>query len=260
MRNKAAVGRIDSGEDTTTLGFRLEGEMQFNSSAIVSQRDGGDLSEPLIADRIVEVLASHPRFGTLTLGQGPTASDGTSEIDIPGTGLVGYSSVQDLAGGTFFNCDDGGLADTSVGDVFSSPDSLGRKVRVRYDTPTVAGLAVSVSHTEDDARDVALTYEKDIEGAALWAFRIFAVVAWIEDRFGPELVNGSVSVLHEPTGVSVMLAAARGSATDGAPDPRLRYTKIGYQTDAWLDAGTTAVSLDVARNDDVGAAGDDARS
>ena len=42
------------------------------------------------------------KYGKLSLGWGDSASNGTSEVDLSGTSLVGYSSVGDMAGGQYF--------------------------------------------------------------------------------------------------------------------------------------------------------------
>jgi hypothetical protein len=52
--------------------------------------------------RHVDLWVDTPAFGKFSLGYGSTASDGTSEMDLSGTGVIGYSSIADMAGGQLF--------------------------------------------------------------------------------------------------------------------------------------------------------------
>ena len=256
------VGRADRSDEGLSLGFRLEGELQINASNVVSQTDKSDTPDPLVNDRIWEVFASHPAYGTLTLGKGSTASDGVSEIDLSGTGIAGYSSTGDLAGGLRLRDRDGGdLTGAALGGFYSSLDGLGRQARVRYDTPTVGGVALALSFDDQRARAAALTMERDLDAFAMAGVTLSTGIAWSEDEDDETLVNGSLSLLHEPSGWNLTLAAARGSERGGDDrDPRLRYVKLGWKSDDLFALGTSAVSLDYARNEDIGRDGDGGRA
>ncbi len=83
------------------------------------------------------------KWGTLRLGQGDTATNGTSEVDLSGTAVAAYSSVADVGGGFEFR--DNGDIGITVRDSRSNFDGLSRKDRVRYDTPRWAGFFASGS-------------------------------------------------------------------------------------------------------------------
>ena len=78
-------------------------------------------------------------------------------------------------------------------------DGLGRRDRIRYDTPKFAGFGITSSHGNSDARDVALRY-----GSELGSVKIKAAVAW-SDAHLTETVNGSLSILL-PVGLSFTIA------------------------------------------------------
>ena len=66
----------------------------------IIEQDGTDNSEDSLFKRKIEVYLSGV-FGTLTLGYGPTVSDGTSEADLSGTKLAGKSKSPRIAGAFF---------------------------------------------------------------------------------------------------------------------------------------------------------------
>jgi len=101
------------------MGVNIEVQMESNSTASVNQLDkttGGDS----FTERKLEWYIDSKTLGRLTVGQGDTASNGTSEVDLSGTGVIGYSGVVDLAGGILFFDNIGGvLSGTAVDDVFN---------------------------------------------------------------------------------------------------------------------------------------------
>jgi len=71
------------------------------------------------------------------------------------------------------------------------------------------------------------------------------------------IIDGSFSVLHQPTGLSLTMAT--GFENSPTTDGRYIYGKAGYQTD-FFDFGTTAFSLDAYWGQDIGALGSESRS
>ena len=128
-----------------SFGGNLEWEWNPYSTTNVNQlnRDDFDWETDLL--RKAEVYLESENFGKLWLGQGSMASDATAEVDLSGTVVVGYSLVSDMAGGPFFRLDDGDLSSVHVKDAFTNFDGLGRKLRVRYDTPKFAGFSLATS-------------------------------------------------------------------------------------------------------------------
>ena len=217
--NSTSYGLTDNANSSTRAGVtsrtRLSDEWELfsnieiqyapHSSGTVNQLD------PNAADygfdngdiRKIEAALFSDRYGRFWIGQGSMASDGVAEVDLSGTGVIAYSSVGDTAGGSLFAFRGGGLSDVTVGDVFDNFDGLGRKVRVRYDTPDFSGFRLRTSYgrnllADDDAGlyDVAVTYD-----GAFGAFLVAAAAGYARDEGnGADILSGSVSGLHEPTG------------------------------------------------------------
>jgi hypothetical protein len=188
------------------------------------------------------------------------ASDATAEADLSGTSVVGYSLVSDMAGGPFFRLADGELSTVHVKDAFTNFDGLGRKLRVRYDTPSFSGFSFATSVgtqvvptvTDLTVWDIAARYDNTVG-----EFKVSGAVAFSQPYEGDALYDGSVSVLHEPTGLSLTLAAA--FADEEVIDGSYGYVKLGYQAD-FFEVGKTALSVDAYFGEDIAAAGSDSTS
>ena len=251
-----------------TIGARVEVEFQSNPSNLVSQTEQAGVGGDSFNERKFEVYAKSDTWGELLLGQGSTASDGTTEIDLSGTGIAGYSDVDDTGGGLFFRSGDT-LSDVDVASVFANLDGLGRDDRLRYDSPALADFTLSVSAASDEARDVALRWQRDRDPES-WSAA--AAVSYSEsgngdadadgdagdgnaDEIGSR-VAGSVSLLLG-SGWNLTLAIGRGDADDR--DPAFGYAKLGRRFSAFA-LGQTRVSVDYDRSEDVARPGETATS
>jgi uncharacterized coiled-coil protein SlyX len=94
------LGSIKPG-DTVEVGTRIEVEYQTNPSNLVNQEDKR-VEDIGFQKRHLDLWVDTNSFGKFSLGYGSTASDGTSEMDLSGTGVIGYSSIADMAGGQLF--------------------------------------------------------------------------------------------------------------------------------------------------------------
>jgi len=247
------IGEADV-SDTFTVGAAVEVEIKSDSTADVSQVStsgtGGTLNE-----RRLEFYLADDNWGKVWVGQGWTASEDTSEYDLSGTALAGYSATADMAGGMLFRSSGGALSDTTVGDVFTNLDGLGRRDRLRYDTPTFNGLTLSASVMEGDAWDVAVTYAGEYSYA-----QVVAALAYSDPNdlgSHDSRVNGSVSALFN-NGFNVTLAAGQDDGS-GAGDPQFYYGKLGYKTQL-NSAGSTAFSIDYHHTDEIGSTLDEGSS
>lgn len=263
-------GPVDNGNSSTRLGLRfymgvasgtflganVEAQYDPYSTNYVNQLNRGDPDWDRYLVRKAEGYLNSDQFGVLWIGQGSMASDGTAEVDLSGTDVIGYSSISDLAGGQLFAYSrDRGLSPISVGTAFTNYDGLGRKVRVRYDTPSIAGFTLSGSYGSEmipedsgiDVWDVALRYAGEFG-----AFKVASAAAY-SDTGSADRYDGSVSVLHVPTGISVTGAAGYDAREDGV-DGRYLYGKLGYQR-SFFDVGATALAVDIYSGDDIGTAG-----
>ena len=243
--------------DDLTAGAKIEVQFESNSTADVNQVDQRGQSADHFTQRHLDLFFDSKSFGKVSIGQGDTASNGTSEMDLSGTGVAGYSGVADMASGLFFY-DSGvdALSDTRVGDVFTNMDGLSRDDRLRYDTPSLYGFKVSASAVAGEAYDVALSYSGDFGGT-----KLVAAVAYADPetaREGTEYqVNGSISALHS-SGFNITLAAgSRNFELADRDDATFFYGKVGYKADLFA-VGGTSLALDYSQSNDVSLENDEA--
>ena len=187
-------------------------------------------------------------FGAVSVGQGSMASDGIATVDNSKTTMASTVTVPDAAGGYDFRVNDGSRSGIEVGDVFDDFDG-GRKGRVRYDTPKFGGTSddtgvsfalaygEEILKTGDDAEyyDIGVFYDDSFGDVAVEGALGYA---WKDDDDISESYAGSVSVVHEPTGLNGTLAA--GGDPDGGT---YGYIKLGWIASFW-DVGYTAFSAD----------------
>jgi Gram-negative porin len=255
--SRAGIRLYGATSEGWSLGGNLEWEWTPYSTNNVNQlnRDDFDWETDLL--RKAEVYLTSENLGKLWLGQGSMASDSTAEVDLSGTSVVGYSLVADMAGGPFFRMDDGQLSSVHVKDAFTNFDGLGRKLRVRYDTPSFAGFSLATSvgtqvvptETHVTVWDIAARYENTLDD-----FKVSGAIAYSEPGDDQQLFDGSISVLHEPTGISLTVAAAYSD--EETVDGRYGYVKLGYQAD-FFEVGKTAFSVDAYYGEDIAAGGSD---
>ena len=108
------VGEARPSEDFA-VGANIEVQFESNSTAAVNQDDQRNVGPNNFTERKLELYFDHARYGKLSLGQGDMASNGSAEVDLSGTGVIGYSGVADLAGGVLFRADDGELTGIAIG-------------------------------------------------------------------------------------------------------------------------------------------------
>lgn len=248
------VGTGQVSEDFT-IGTNLEVELQSNDSSNISQTNESEGSVSF-NDRVAEVYFKSEALGMVSIGQGWTASDSTSEVDLSGASVIAYSSVSDLAGGLFFFDNDAdALTNIQVKNVFSNLDGLGRKDRLRYDTPEFYGFMASASAIEDQQYDVALRWGAEVAG-----FRAGAAVAYSDPKNRDYRINGSASAIHLDTGLNLTFAAGVDKPDEGGRDDgTFWYLKGGWLADHF-DFGKTALVVDYTETADISADGDDGQS
>lgn len=238
----------------------IEAQWSPYSTSYVNQTTKGEVDFPGTLLRKAEVQIANSQFGEVWLGQGSMASDGTSEVDLSGTTVIGYASVSDMAGGQLFRYVSGGLSTVNVGTVFSDFDGLGRKLRARYDTPRYRGFGIGASVGTEvvtssgnpTVGDLALTYAGRHGD---FKFTGAAAISW--PGSSTARINGSFSMLHNPTGISVTVAG--GYEDLSGQTPNFQYLKLGYQT-RLSDFGITAFSVDGYLGEDIASAGTYSRS
>lgn len=248
-------GNLDS---DTKVGFVIETQIESNSTADVNQKAKTTNNNATFTERKLEVYFDSKSLGRVTLGQGDMASNGTSEVDLSGTGVVGYSGVVDMAGGLFFNDKNTDtLTTTKVGQVFNNYDGLSRRDRIRYDTPSFGGFKLSASAGDRGRWDGAATYKGSFGDLAF-----DSAVAYSSDNKNNEIINGSFSVLQKTSGISLTAAAATVNLDDNTDprDPVMYYVKLGWQTKDLTAYGKTAFAIDYAYNEDTKVVDDESKS
>jgi hypothetical protein len=242
-----------------SLGTRFEVEFQSNPSNEVSQLDDNGVGDNNFKQRHFDIFLDSERFGKLSLGQGCTASDGTAELDLSGTDVVGYSSIVDMAGGIYFYDDtSNSLSSTQIRNVFDNMDGLGRDDRLRYDTPNFYGFAASASVVSGNAADLALRYSAEIGETKVAAAAAYSDPAGNSDTID-STVDGSVSFLHGSGFNGTLALGSQDKKVSGRDDGSFFYAKLGYRH-GFFSIGETALALDYALNEDIGQNGDEADS
>jgi hypothetical protein len=245
-------------EDNWSVGLNAEMEWNPYSTTNVNQENKGDYDWETHLLRKAEVYLESKEYGKFWFGQGSMASDETAEVDLSGTSVVGYSLLSDMAGGPFFRLSDGTLSTVHVKDAFTNYDGLSRKLRVRYDTPSLGGFSLATSvgtqvvpdTTDVAVWDVALRYDETFA-----EFKLGGAVAFSRPGDGNSTYDASMSLLHLATGISLTLAG--GYSDKEAVDGRYGYVKLGYQADIF-EVGKTAFSVDAYFGKDI--AGKDSKS
>lgn len=241
-------------DEDITVGTQIEVQFESNSTADIKIDGSAPGGSNSFTERKLELFVDSKRFGRLWIGQGDTASNGTSEVDLSGTSVVAYSGIADMAGGIEF----GGLGvGPQINEVFSQLDGLSRDDRIRYDTPSFRGFTLSASNADNRKSDVALRYAGDFG-----AFKLAAAAAYAVNGNVDSQVNGSVSILHA-SGFNVTAAAGVQDLQAGAAnpnrDPFFWYAKLGYIWGGGIGDTAFAVDYTVAEEieDSLAATGDE---
>ncbi len=144
-----------------SAGTNIEVQFESNSTGDVTIRQNTAVAASnSFTERKLELWFANAQAGKLTLGQGPTASDGSVEEDLSGTTVITNASFADLGGSLAFRVSGtrGTSTGVTVGGLLSSQGGLSRDDRIRYDSPTLGGAKLSTSWVDGDEWDVALRY------------------------------------------------------------------------------------------------------
>jgi predicted porin len=264
------VYQVDNSNSMSRLGFRgtknlnkdlkigtlIEAGFQANPSTSVDQENARGVGVDGFRRRHTDLYLDHKTMGKLSIGHGSTASDGSSEVDLSGTFVIGYSSINYMAGGQLFHDrNNDKLSATKINDVFKNMDG-GRDSRIRYDTPSYSGIIGSASYIADGGGDIVARYANNFD-----SFKISSAIAYqnpgsasasVDDRF-----SGSASILL-PCGFNATAASGvQGFKATGKGDARFRYLKLGFQH-KFFDVGRSNISMDYGQYDDINLDGDQA--
>lgn len=242
--------------DDLSVGTKIEVQFESNSTAAINQ-DDESVGPNNFTERHLDLFFESKSMGKISLGQGDTASNGTSEVDLSGTSVVGYSDVSLMAGGiNFVDPDTELLSGVSIGKVISNMDGLSRRDRIRYDTPSINGFMLSGSLVEDSRQDLALRYSGKMADAQFAAALGYAH----QDKSTTEhQFNGSASLLLG-NGLNFTLAGGmREMDEESRDDPYFVYGKVGYKADL-NSLGDTNFALDYGHFEDISQDDDEAKT
>ena len=241
-------------DENWKVGFKWENQMESNSTADtrIDIGENGDVDDINFTERHMDVYIEHKKFGRLSLGQGDTASNGTSEVDLSGTTVVNYSAIEDMNGGFNFRDDDDNVI-TSIGSAFSNYDGFSRRDRIRYDTPKFGPVFFSGSYMNGQIWDIAGRFAYQWDGVG----KLAAAGHWTgadNQRDPYKQYSGSASFLFD---FGLNFTAAGGGRYDWAArddDPYNLYGKLGWKLTKW------AFSVDYTYSENVDADDDEAQS
>lgn len=173
---------IGSGKvnEALSVGTALEVEFQDNAGNNFDISDSnaqgntgtgdGGFGQTSFVERRMEAYFSHKQFGKLSIGQGPTASDGTAEVSLSGAGMAAGGGFIFNGGAVHIrtaNQTNNNFGANTFGDKTSNLDGASRSDRIRYDTPSMGGFSVGTSYLSDGRADVAVRYSGKFGGVAV---------------------------------------------------------------------------------------------
>lgn len=213
-----------------TVGYK--GEWQFESNASDDAEINGlsSFSPNNFTARDIDIWFEGG-YGKVSLGQGMTASDGSSEVDLSGTYVVINSNVVDMAGGISFLDPATKTALTTVDDTRDNFDGFGRTDRIRYDTTYLGPLTLSASAFAKNQKDVAARYSTQVGGFG----KIAVAAAYVHGHLEPigdvryDQFSSSASWLYD-SGFNVTIAYSMQLWDDPAKeDPVTIFVKLGLR-------------------------------
>ncbi|QLQ18741.1 MAG: porin [Exiguobacterium profundum] len=193
-------------------------------------------------------------FGTIWAGQGSMPTDGIAEIDYSKTSVIGLFGLSGRGYGFAFRESDGDLSSITVKKVFINLEGT-RRMRLRYDTPDFNGFKFSVAVYENvltgDNKyyaDAAIRYENKFGDVKFGAYLGYNYSEDKDDSdINTEAWMGSVSAIHEPSGINGTLATGAYAGQDG----NYVYAKFGWTGEVW-DIGATSVAAEYYNSNDIG--------
>ena len=269
-RKNTEVHHVDNDTEESKIGIEAEGQLtpdlkivatieaQWTENARSGTDDTNDGNLVLGASS-VDLALQHSTLGTLHLGHGDPASVDTAAQDLSGTDFVFGSGGCGDDGGLRFGPRNGSqAAGLTLGAACSNFEGDSEN-RIMYVSPALHGFTAKLSHGEQDKVEAALFYEgtpfgKEIKIAGAVGYQYSpgsqASSPAAGGRGNANTLTGSFALLHQPTGLSLHVAAGSNAAhgIPGAPRGTFFYAKVGWQGALW-SIGKTYTSVDFGRYD-----------
>ncbi|MDA0231325.1 MAG: porin [Proteobacteria bacterium] len=244
------AGKTKMDEDWTA-GMLIEAEFASNSTADVTiDQNTSVIASNSFTERKLELWFNNAKLGKLYLGQGSTASDGSVEVDLSGTGAISSSGFSSLGSSLLFRLSGTGgtSSGVTVDDLFDTQDGLSRDDRVRYDSPTFAGVKLSTSWVDGDEWDVAARYGREFDGYEV----ALATSYWDASPTAQKTGLGFSGSVKAPFGTSLTGSySVEDLEAAGRDDEQFWYVKLGHDFEL-TEIGGTAVSIDYAETENAG--------
>jgi hypothetical protein len=231
---------VDNDASSTRFGFKaqkqlengmvvsglLELQSESNSSYSVTMDDDNNEENSGITERHSRIGLG-TKYGTFLIGKTSEATDGIAEIDLGGVQDVMYSDITSIGGGILFTESATSNATTkSIKDLYSNFDG-NRTNLVRYDSPIINGVSASTSISSGGDLAVAAKYTTKVANMvkvkAGLGYKKHEVSSTVNDE-----IVGSVSALHEATGLAATVAMGERSFDSNNQDSNFMYTKLSY--------------------------------
>ena len=239
-------------DDEWSAGTAVEVQFESNSSADVTiDQNTSTIASNSFTERKLELWFANKDLGKLSMGQGSTASDGSIEQDLSGTGVISGSNFITIGQSLAFRTSGtgGASAGVTVNNLFSNQDGLSRDDRLRYDSPTFAGTKLSTSWVDGDEWDVAARYGREFDGYEV----ALATSYWDASPTAQKTGYGLSGSIKAPFGSSLTGAySVEDLQAAGRDDEQFWYVKLGHDFEL-TDIGGTAVSIDYAATENASA-------
>jgi predicted porin len=239
------------------VGFNWEWQRSSNpgaSAGPIRSSGTGDSSDSNTFRR-AEVWFSGG-WGKVSLGQGDGAGNGTTEVDLSSTWNVAYVGRASFGGGIAWRTSSGaGITATGTvsasstsalthGDTFDNFDAFGRYDRIRYDSPALGPVTLSVSAGQADKYEGAVRWSQGLGGGQISAALFYGRTGGsIENRYG-----GSAAYLFSfGTNIQASYSENEPILASGATGTKGKnwYVKVGHN---W---GNNSVSVGYGESKDV---------
>ena len=231
-----------------TAGIYWETQYQDNSSSSIGIDDKDNSST--FTSRMRELWFKGD-WGTITLGQGNGAANGTSEVDYSGTFLGDYSGNNLDDGLSFVDMLSGPSVKNDT--AFSNFDGLSRNDRLRYDLPAFGPVALAVS-AGDERSEFALRYSSKFADGGKFGFAVGIVgqddVATPANNFDQ---TGASASLLLANGFNITIHFGEKDLDIAGEDPTSTYIKVGKKIGV-----NHSVAVSFNSVDDLAATGDEA--
>ncbi|MCH9807311.1 MAG: porin [Alphaproteobacteria bacterium] len=221
-----------------SAGYHIE--LQFQQADATRVRVDNDEGQDIPEFRQAHWWLKSKRLGKIRVGQADQANSGIAEISVANE-LIADAMSSSHAGGSIIRNDLAGPAITNF--------EFNRQNIVRYDTPTIAGFLFSASWGEDDVWSVALRYAGEFGG-----FKVATGIAYGENTDSSngaagaadpviEIVNGSLSIKHMPTGLFSTASAGQRDRAGFATEETFYHVSAGLERKFFALGKTTLFGM-----------------